>query len=122
MGREKDWTSLFWIELMRRFCENLFEQQPRMTESPFHTNRVEAELAAQMRNALRGQNVCPECRRNTIAKANPNATELREPAAPYHPNQCPYLRRLMADLENWLARNPSMLREWHRRAVERYGK
>ncbi len=123
MGRADDWISLLWIDLMNRFCETLFSQDTVTSGPPLNANRIEAELAAlRLQHALRQQNTCPECRRSTIAKQNPDAPELRDPVAPYHPQQCPYLRRLMVDLEDRLARDPAMRREWHRRALKRYGK
>jgi hypothetical protein len=64
---------------------------------------------------------CLQCRRDVLAKVDPAAPELKRALPRYHPTECSYLRALLLDLANLLSRDPALLAEWHRRAVERYG-
>jgi hypothetical protein len=94
----------------------------RCAELAFSTGSGD-QLRAELRLLLehrRAVSRCPQCTRDARARIEPNAP--RRTASSYHPQRCPYLRALMAEMADWLSRDPARLAEWHRRAVERYAR
>jgi hypothetical protein len=66
------------------------------------------------------RNTCPQCRRDATSSSAGDGPRPSTPVERYHPAQCPYIRALLLDLAEHLSRDPELLAEWHRRAIERY--
>jgi hypothetical protein len=111
--------SSVFVGLLMRCAELAFERDLSAHASTGSGDQLRAELRLLLEHR-RAVSRCPQCTRDARARIEPNAP--RRTASSYHPQRCPYLRALMAEMADWLSRDPARLAEWHRRAVERYAR
>ncbi len=113
------------FRLAMRWAQEVWLRELRANASASDRSRAQRQTKVDLATYLFAsdawhRNTCPQCRRDAISSSAGGGPRPNTPVERYHPAQCPYIRALLLDLAEHLSRDPELLAEWHRRAVEKY--